>query len=58
MTARELINMMETYLPDLNAQLECKLLDTGELCEIWVAGGEKKVTLFISKKHTNENTTA
>ena len=50
MTAREFINMMETYLPDLNAPLDCMLIGTGEPCKIWIAGGEKKITLFIEIK--------
>lgn len=50
MTARDFINMLETYMPDLNAPLECKLADTGEPCQIWAAGGNEKVTLYIDRK--------
>jgi hypothetical protein len=50
MTARDFITMLELYMPDIDASLECKLADTGEPCKIWAAGGNKKVILYIERK--------
>lgn len=47
MTAREFINTLETYMPDLNVPLEIKFADTGERCNIYPAGGANSVIFYI-----------
>lgn len=55
MTAREFINTLETYMPDLNVPLEIKLADTGEPCNIYPAGGMNRVVFYIERKeHAND----
>lgn len=50
MTAREFINTLETYMPDLDVPLEIKLVDTGEHCTIYPAGGMNRVVFYIERK--------
>ena len=54
MTAREFINTLETYMPDLNVPLEIKLVDTGEPCTIYPAGGTNRVIFYIARKEQNQ----
>ena len=55
MTAREFINTLESYMPDLDVPLEIKLADTGEPCDIYPAGGTHRVVFYIVRKeHTND----
>lgn len=55
MTAREFINALETYMPDLNVPLEIKLADTGEPCTIYPAGGTNRVVFYIERKEQNND---
>lgn len=50
MTAREFINTLETFMPDLNVPLEIELADTGEPCNIYPAGGTNRVVFYITRK--------
>lgn len=54
MTAREFINILETYMPGLDVPLEIKFADTGEPCNIYPAGGTNRVIFYIVRnKHTD-----
>lgn len=50
MTAREFINTLETFMPNLNVPLEIKLVDTDEPCNIYPAGGTTRVVFYIERK--------
>ena len=55
MTAREFINTLETYMPDLDVPLEIKFADTGEPCNIYPAGGTNRVVFYIARKEKENN---
>lgn len=50
MTAREFINMLETYMPNLDVPLVCKMAGTDENIVIWASGGDKQVTFTVERK--------
>lgn len=54
MTIREFINQLETFLPNIHAELEVKVAGSDALHKIWVTGGEHKVTFYIEPKKEQE----
>lgn len=50
MTLNEFINQLETFLPSMHAELVVKVAGSDALHDIWVAGGEEKVTFYITPK--------
>lgn len=50
MTAREFINMLETYMPNLDVPLVCKMAGTDENVVIWASGGDTQVTFTVERK--------
>lgn len=47
MTLNEFINQLETFVPNIHAELVVKVAGSDALHKIWVAGGDAKVTFYI-----------
>ena len=47
MTLNEFINQLETFTPNIHAEMEVKVVGSDTLHKIWVAGGENRVTFYI-----------
>ena len=47
MTLNEFINQLETFMPNMNAELVVKVAGSDAPHKIWVAGGESKITFYI-----------
>jgi hypothetical protein len=55
MTVRDLINLLETYMPDLDASLRVKIVGSDSSYKFYVVGGENSVTLLVDPKNRKEN---
>ena len=47
MTVRDLISLLETYMPSLDAPLYVKIVGSALPCKFYVVGGENRVTLLV-----------
>lgn len=54
MTVRDLINLLETYMQNLDAPLSVKLVGSDSPPKLYVMGGENSVTLLVEPKGRKE----
>lgn len=54
MTVRDLINLLKTYMPDLDAPLSVKLVGSDSPRKLYVVVGENSVTLLVVPKSRKE----
>ena len=47
MTLNEFINQLETYIPNMHAELVVKIAGSGSLGKIWVMSGDKEVVFVV-----------
>lgn len=51
MTVRDLISLLETYMPSLDAPLYVKLVGSNSPSKFYVVGGENNVTLLVDTRN-------